>query len=435
MSTADRTLARTDAAVAGAMLRGLAPWLSVALIALLLPLVFSSGGAVTMMSRMGVMIVFALSYNMLLGNTGLLSFGHAVYFGLGAYIAMHALQAMNAGTLGLAVELLPLVGALAGLGFGIVFGAVSTRRAGVVFAMISLGIGQLVFASSLMFTGFFGGEGGLSADRDMAPSLFGVDYGPHANVYYLVIVWALLAAAAMHALRRTPLGWMANAVRDNPERAQFVGYSPQTVRFLQFILAAGFAGLAGGLFAITQEIVTDETVGPILSGIVLLSAYIGGIAYFAGPAVGAILVVYLETTLAAVTDAWMLYFGLLFIAVVMFAPQGLVGVGLDQYRAIHSGQWRGTTLIRLYVLAAALIALGGAVVLLELAFHLRHSWDPSLPLSLLFIRVSATDAASWATATVVTGAGIAALQWHAVPMLHRHAQSMQHARNTGQGAH
>jgi branched-chain amino acid transport system permease protein len=399
------------------LMRPITGWLLAAAVALLLPQIFTSGHAVTMLSRMGVMIVFALSYNMLLGGTGLLSFGHAVYFGLGAYTAMHALLAMNDGTLALPLELLPLVGALAGLGFGLVFGAVSTRRAGVVFAMISLGLGQLVFASSLMFTGFFGGEGGLSADRDLAPSLFGIDYGPHEAVYYLVVAWGLIAAAAMNALRHTPLGWMASAVRDNPERAQFVGYNPYVVRFLQFVLAATFAGLAGGLFAITQEIVTDETVGPVLSGVVLLSAYVGGIGYFVGPVFGAMLIVYLETTLAAASDAWMLYVGILFIAVVMFAPRGLVGVLHDQLQAVRTGQWRGTAWVRLYAAVLTLAFVFAVIVLLEMAFHVRHSWDPSQPITVLIVSVSPLSWSPWLISSLVMIAAVGALRWHALPAL------------------
>ncbi|RFA25752.1 branched-chain amino acid ABC transporter permease [Alkalilimnicola ehrlichii] len=328
-----QTAAAAPVALRGSQwLRILWPWLLALAIALILPRVFTSGHAITMLNQMAVMIVFALSYNMLLGNTGLLSFGHAVYFGLGAFCSMHVLRAMNEG-LALPIELLPLVAGFAGLFFGIIFGAVSVRRAGVVFAMISLGLGELVHASSYMFTGFFGGEAGLFGDRDEAVSLFGINYGPNVTVYYLVVVWALLAAAAMFLLRKTPLGWMANAVRDNPERAQFVGYSPQLVRFFQFCLSAFFAGLAGGLFVLTQEIVTDEAVGAIKSGTVLLSAYIGGIGTFLGPVFGATLVVYLEHSLSSVTDAWMLYFGLLFMMVVMFAPMGLFGTAMQQFAA------------------------------------------------------------------------------------------------------
>lgn len=404
-------------------LRAIWPWIVVPLIAVILPLVFTSGHAINMLNHMGIAVIFALSYNMLLGNTGLLSFGHAVYFGLGGYVTMHVMRAVNEAGTGIPLELLPLVGAGAGLGFGIIFGAVSTRRAGVVFAMITLGIGALVHSSSLMFTDFFGGEAGLFGNRVEVPSLLGVDYGPSENVYYLVLAWALMAATAIFLLRTTPLGWMANAVRDNPERAQFVGYNPQMVRFIQFALSAFFAGLAGGLFAITDEIITDETVGQAVSGQVLLASYLGGIGYFFGPIFGAVLVTYLETSLSAVSDAWVLYFGLMFIGVVMFAPQGLFGLLHEHFNAIKEGRWKGSALVRLYLLLTGLITILGLVMLIELAYHYLDSWDPSAPMSLIGVTVNATHILPWIISAGILAVGLALLLTHARPMLRRRTQA------------
>ena len=131
-------------------------WGFSALLFLVLPAFFSKGFALTLMSQMGITIIFALSYNMLLGQSGMLSFGHAVYSGLGAFFAIHALRWIGAGTLLWPVSLLPLIGGLAGALFGVIFGYLTTRRAGTPFAMITLGIGEMVFAASLMFPGFFG---------------------------------------------------------------------------------------------------------------------------------------------------------------------------------------------------------------------------------------------------------------------------------------
>ena len=396
------------------------PWVVVPLVAILLPFIFDSGHAINLLSHMGIAIIFALSYNMLLGNTGLLSFGHAVYYGLGAYVAMHLLRSINdAGGEGLPLELLPLVGAGAGLFFGIIFGSFSVRRAGVVFAMITLGLGALVHSSSLMFTDFFGGEAGLFGDRTYAPSLFGIDYGPSRNVYFLVVAWALIAAVLIYLLRKTPLGWMANAVRDNPERAQFVGYNPTIVRFIQFALSALFAGLAGGLFVITDEIVNDEVVGAIQSGAVLLGTYIGGIGYFVGPIVGATLVTFLESSLSAYTEAWVLYFGLLFIAIVMFAPMGLVGIAHLQYLNWKAGGWKGNTGIRLYILLAGLVGIFGLICVIELSYHYFRSWDPSAPFSLMGFTVNATNALPWLVSFGIAIIGFALMLFHANPMLKR----------------
>src|SRR5471030_314798 len=146
----------------------LARWLTwglTALVMVVLPQLFTQGFALTLMSQMGVAIIFALSYNMLLGQSGMLSFGHAVYSGLGAYVAVHTLNLASKGQIWIPVSLLPLVGGLAGAFFGVLFGYVTTKRAGTTFAMITLGIGELVFSCSLIFTGFFGGEGGVTTNR------------------------------------------------------------------------------------------------------------------------------------------------------------------------------------------------------------------------------------------------------------------------------
>lgn len=417
MSATQTKTASTARPSAGTLVQHTWPWLAAVVVALVLPLIFTSSHALTMMSHMGVMIIFALSYNMLLGNTGLLSFGHAVYFGLGGYMAMHMLRYIEATGFGMPLELVPLVGAAGGLLFGLIFGSVSTRRAGVVFAMISLGIGEMVSASSLMFTGFFGGEAGLFGNREAPTSLFGIDYGPGIAVYYLVVAWALIAAVLIFMLRKTPLGWMANAVRDNPERAQFVGYNPVMVRFVQFVLSATLAGLAGGLFIIADEIITDETVGMIQSGIVLLSAYIGGIGVFIGPVIGAILVVFLESELSSVTDAWLLYFGLLFVGVVMFAPQGLAGLGFQWFAALRSGDWGGSLLARGYAAATLLVALVGLIAVIEMAYHIFRHWNPQEPMTLFFVTFNATNTLPWVLAVGLMAAAIAVFVVHARPML------------------
>ncbi|WP_372957701.1 branched-chain amino acid ABC transporter permease [Marinobacter sp.] len=410
----------TNTAAGGSNLLKLWPWVVVPVVAVLLPFIFQSGHAVNLLSHMGVAIIFALSYNMLLGNTGLLSFGHAVYYGLGAYVAMHLLRTINdAGGEGLPIELLPLVGAAAGLGFGIIFGSFSVRRAGVVFAMITLGVGALVHSSSLMFSDFFGGEAGLFGYRDEAPSLFGIDYGPGRNVYFLVVAWTMIAAVLIYLLKKTPLGWMANAVRDNPERAQFVGYNPTIVRFIQFALSAAFAGLAGGLFVITDEIVNDESVGQIQSGIVLLGTYIGGIGYFIGPVVGASLVTILESSLSSYTEAWVLYFGLLFIAIVMFAPMGLVGIVHTQYLNWKAGAWKGNTGIRIYILLAGLLGMFGLVCVIELSYHYFRSWDPSAPFVLMGFTVDATSFLPWFVSFGIAIVGFGLMLFHGNPMLKR----------------
>jgi branched-chain amino acid transport system permease protein len=322
------------------------------------------------------MIVFALSYNVLLGQTGLLSFGHAVFFGLGGFLTVHMMNTAEGAGAPLPVPLFPLVGGIAGLAFGAIFGAVSTRRAGTTFAMITLGVAELVSSSALILRHFFGGEAGVTTDRTGLVHPFGVTFGPQVQVYYLIAAWCFVSAAAMYALTCTPFGRICNAVRDNPERAAFIGYSTRTVRFIAFCLSGMFAGVAGGLAAIDFEIVNSAQLGAAQSGAVIVMAYIGGVGGFAGPIIGAILVTYLQATLSDVTDAWQLYFGLLFIGMVMFAPEGVSGLLARQQPLLQRRQLHRVVPFYLLALPPGLAALAGLSLLIEMTNRLTvHAPD------------------------------------------------------------
>eukprot|EP01041_Mallomonas_annulata_P038912 gene38912-62500_t len=179
---------------------------------------------------------------MLLGQGGMLSFGHAVYTGLGSFIAIHAMNMAGKGSFSIPLVLIPIVGGLAGAFFAILLGFVTTKKSGTTFAMITLGLVELVFASSLMFPGFFGGEGGVTTNQVIGGPVMGITYGPQIQVYYLIASWLFLCTAAVYAYTHTPLGRIINAVRDNPERVEFIGYDTQWVRYLVVILSSFFAG-------------------------------------------------------------------------------------------------------------------------------------------------------------------------------------------------
>jgi branched-chain amino acid transport system permease protein len=402
-----------------ALARLAAPWLALAVVFAILPAIFTTGSALTMLSLMGIMIVFALSYNMLLGETGLLSFGHAVYYGLGGFLAVHAMNTVIRDALPVPLPLVPLVGGFSGLLFGIVFGSVSTRRAGTVFAMISLGLGELVASSSLILRGFFGGEEGVSTNRTKLLPVFGFHFGPQIQVYYLIAGWCLLCMVAMYALRQTPFGRMCNAVRENPERAQFIGFNPRTVRYIAFSLAGLFAGVAGALAAINFELVNSSEVGAGQSGLVLVAAYIGGIGNFMGPLIGAVLVTWLEVMLSDVTDVWQLYFGLLFIGMVTFAPNGIAGLLL-----MHAPLWQARAygpilrLARAYLIALipALVLLAGFILIIEMTYHLSVKASEGTKISVFHIAVDSTSTMPWvAAAALVTGGfGLFRLTWPVV---------------------
>jgi branched-chain amino acid transport system permease protein len=381
-----------------------------ALIALLilLPLIVNSGFALTVMTQAGVAIIFALAFNMLLGQGGMLSFGHAVYFGLAGYVTAHVMNGMANGDLPyMPVSLIPLVGGVAGLFFGILIGFVSTRRAGTAFAMISLGFAELATALTLILVFFFNGEEGVQTDRWVREEWFGITYGPDLQVYYLVAIWCVIASVAMYAITRTPFGRMCNAVRDNPERVQFIGYSTHRVRWLAFSLSSFFAGMAGALHAVNVEHVGFETVGLGQSAVVLIMVYIGGTGIFAGPILGAILVTLLTSYLSDFTPAWYLYLGVIFVAMVMFAPGGLAGLIMmhDPIRRVAPRLFLAMLPAYGAAFGASLVALAGALGVIEMLYILSTTTSREAAMILYGIPLDAAQLWPWLICIALTAAG------------------------------
>ncbi|OBS31986.1 ABC transporter permease [Tepidimonas fonticaldi] len=346
-------------------------WTLFALVLLLAPQVFTSNLSISMLAQMGIAIIACLSYNLLLGQGGMLSFGHAVYSGLGSYVAIHTLLKVSAGALAVPVSLIPLIGGVAGFFFAILFGYVTTKKSGTPFAMITLGVGELVFALSLMFSDFFGGEAGISANRVVGDPVLGITFGPAVQVYYLIALYTFVCVAAMYAFTRTPLGRILNAVRDNPERVEFVGYNTQVVRYLAFMISGFFAGIAGGLGAIQFEIVTAEVVGPLRSGAYLLFTFLGGATFFFGPIIGGVLMVLALVLLSELTKAWLLYLGLVFLFMVMYAPGGIAGLIMMNLRVAAFGRLRELWVSYLALAVTGLVALLGAGGVIEMVYHLQ----------------------------------------------------------------
>jgi branched-chain amino acid transport system permease protein len=346
-------------------------WSVFALVLAVAPLVWTSGLSITILSQIGIGIIACLSYNMLLGQGGMLSFGHAVYTGLGTYFAIHALNMVTKGQLGLPVSLLPLVGGLGGMAIAILFGYVTTKKSGTPFAMITLGIAELIFAMSLMFSEFFGGEAGISANRVVGQPFLGITFGPPIQVYYLIALYTFACVAAMYALTRTPLGRILNAVRDNPERVEFIGYDTQRVRYIVFIIAGFFAGISGGLGALNFEIATAEVVGPARSGGYLLFTFLGGATFFFGPIIGAVLMVLAVVLFSEFTKAWLLYLGLVFMFMVMYAPGGIASLIMMNLRVAAFGRLKDLWVSYLALGVTALMILVGAGAMIEMVYHLQ----------------------------------------------------------------
>ncbi len=385
----------------------IAVWSLYALVLLTVPLLFTSSLSQTMLSQMGIAIIVCLSYNILLGQGGMLSFGHAVYSGMGSFLAIHTLNQV-AGGFPLPVSLIPIVGGLSSMVVAILLGWVTTKKAATPFAMITLGIGELVWAMSLMFPGFFGGEGGVSGNRVTGAKVFGITYGPQIELYYLIAIYTFICTGLMFAFTRTPLGRMLNAVRDNPERVEFVGYDTQKVRYIAFIIAAFFAGISGGLAALNFEIVTSEVVGGARSGAYLLFTFLGGATFFFGPIIGAVLMVLAFVLLSEFTKAWLLYLGLVFLFMVMYAPGGVASIIMMNVRVAMFGHLRKLWVSYLALALTGLIVLLGAAAMIEMLYHLQLDDALGAKLQFFGVTLDVRGFGSWFGAGLVllTGLGL-----------------------------
>jgi branched-chain amino acid transport system permease protein len=383
-------------------------WGLFAAVLLVAPMLFKSSLAHTMLSQMGIAIIVCLSYNMLLGQGGMLSFGHAVYSGMGSFLAVHTLNLVTQGQWPIPVSLVPIVGGLFAALFAVIFGYVTTKKAATPFAMITLGIGELVWASSLMFPEFFGGEGGISTNRVTGPKPFGITFGPQIQLYYLIALYTFICTGLMFAFTRTPLGRIINAVRDNPERVEFVGYDTQKVRYIVFIIAAFFAGISGGLATLNFEIVTSEVVSGPRSGAYLLFTFLGGATFFFGPIIGGILMVLAFVLLSELTKAWLLYLGLVFLFMVMYAPGGIASLIMMNFRVAAFGRLKELWVSYLALAVTALIVLLGAAAMIEMVYHLQLNAALGPKLTFLGAELDAKGVNSWfgSAFVMLTGLGL-----------------------------
>jgi len=407
-------------------------WALFANVLLVAPLLFDSSLSQSLLSQMGIAIIVCLSYNMLLGQGGMLSFGHAVYSGMGAFLAIHTLNGVSGG-LALPVSLVPVVGGLGSMLVAAVLGWVTTRTAATPFAMITLGIGELVWSMALMFPEFFGGEGGVTGNRVTGSAHLGVSFGPQIQLYYLIALYTFVCTALMYAFTRTPLGRMLNAVRDNPERVAHLGYDPQMVRYLSFVIAAFFAGISGGLAALNFEIVTSDVVSGTRSGAYLLFTFLGGSTFFFGPIIGGILMVLAFVVLSEFTKAWLLYLGLAFVLMVMAAPGGVASLIMMNWQLARQGRLRqlGVGYLALAVTAGTMLLGAGAMI--EMLYHLQLDSALGPELKFMGATLDCRGLDSWfgSAFVMVTGWGLFELcrrqfarDWSLIQ--HRMTQDLKH---------
>lgn len=355
-----------------------------------------SAGLLNAAVQMLIAALFASAYGLLAGRAGMLSFGHAAYFGAGAFATVHGMNALNGSGL-LPTPLLPLVGAGAGLALGVVAGWFATQRSGTAFAMITLAIAELLHALAPQLKGLFGGESGISSMRMPA---WGLNFGSTTQVYYLTLAWVLISLALLHFHTRTPAGRLTLGLRENSHRLRFLGYDVHRLGVSAFAISGLFSGVAGALQVLANESANYVVFDAGVSAGVVLNSYIGGVGVFLGPALGAALMSFFGYAVSDATQAWLLYQGVLFVLVMMFMPQGLVGLGGAAGRCVQKlGAAKAVPLLLLWLLAVLLLA-AGAVFLIELLQRLcsqDYRSAPGWPPVTMFGRSwEAMGVATWA---------------------------------------
>jgi len=315
------------------------------------------------MSSMLVAALFALAFSLLMGQGGMLSFGHGAYFAIGCFATVHAMQAAETGAWSLPTPLLPLVGAAAGLAAGAVAGFFATLRSGVYFSMVTLAIAELLHTVAPNIQRVFGGETGISSMRQ---PWAGIGFGSEREVYYLVLGWFVLSVLAMYAYTRTSFGRLTVALRENERRVAFLGFDAHRTKNLVFSVSCMFAGVAGGLLALTTESANYLLFSMGYSANVVLFSYIGGIGTFIGPAVGAATMTLFGFAVSDLTRQWLLYQGLIFVVVMMYAPAGLLDLIVKSIRGLVHHEGRSPAERLLMMLTVAVIAIA-TIFLCELA--------------------------------------------------------------------
>jgi branched-chain amino acid transport system permease protein len=266
--------------------------------------------------------LFALGYNVCLGYTGMLSFGHAAYFGVGAYtLGIVLIRVWENIWFGLAAA--TFMGAFAAL----ILGFLCIKRKGIYFALLTMAFAQLVYFLAFQWVSLTGGDNGLRHIPSVPLTLPGIsiDISDPLRFYFLVLFFVVLALLLLQRFLQSPFGRVLEAVRENDPRARSCGYETTNVRWLAFIVSGAISGLAGGLYALYLHFVGIETLYWVTSGQILMITLLGGMGSFIGPFIGAGVFLLLEDILSAITDNWMIFLGSIFILCVLFFPEGIWG--------------------------------------------------------------------------------------------------------------
>ncbi|MES2945339.1 MAG: branched-chain amino acid ABC transporter permease [Pseudomonadota bacterium] len=372
-----------------------------------------SQGLINAAIQMLIAVLFASAYNLLCGQAGMLSFGHAAYFGIGAFATIHAMKALGGAGL-LPTPLLPLAGAVAGLCFGVIAGWFATKRTGTYFSMITLAIAELLHALAPHLKGLFGAEAGVSSMRMPA---WGFNFGSTVQIYYLTLVWVLVSLLMLYLLTRTPLGRLSLGLRENAHRLRFLGYDVHRLSVLVFAISAMFSGIAGGLQVVSNEAANYVLFDAHISAAVVLNTYIGGVKVFFGPILGASLMSFFGYAVSDLTQSWLLYQGILFVLVMMFMPTGLAGLSPVLGQLHRRFGLRAVLPLVLLCLVSACLLSGGAAFVIEIMqrvfsqdYRSLASANASLPwppVALFGLSWSPVAASTWLLPMALLGTGSA----------------------------
>jgi len=274
-----------------------------------------------MVTEIVILALFALTWKMIFHHAGLLSFGHSVYFGIGAYVSV--LGWLHIKDLSFLSGIL-LGGLVAGL-IGLILGAFLVRMKGTYFALLTLAFNQLIWAIVWKWRGLTGGDDGLG--KFSKPALLGIiPMTNPKNFYFMSLVIIGISAFLCWYITKTPFGNVITAIKSNEERANFIGFNTNVSKLIIFTIAGFFAGISGALYAQFQEFIAPSAIDLGMSTNVLFMAFIGGTGSFWGPILGSGIFVYLSEYLSILTDRWEFILGFIFVIIVIFAPQGILGL-------------------------------------------------------------------------------------------------------------
>lgn len=282
------------------------------------------GGYTELGSRVLVMALAAMALNFLLGFTGVLSFGHAAYFGLGAYGTAMTIKYLVPST-----PLAILVGVLVGTLAAAIIGALIVKLRGVYFAMVTIAFGQVFYFITFRWNDVTGGDDGLTnwtrAPIDLGFTKLDILHNPEI-FYYVILFFFAVSVVLIALLLRSPFGRTLLAIRENERRARFLGIPIERHIWLSFVISCFFVSVAGALYALLNNFVDPRALRWDLSGNFVIMAVLGGMRSFWGPLVGAVIFVVLQDYVSSMTENWESFIGLFFVLIVLFFPRGVLGI-------------------------------------------------------------------------------------------------------------